>query len=234
MERELLYAGKAKSIYTGEGGKIIVEFRDDLTAGDGAKKATMAEKGSLNAEISAKFFEYLQGKGIRSHYIEFAPPNKHIAEKVEIIPLEVICRNIAAGSILKRFPFEAGQKFEPPIVEFGYKSDDYHDPMLNDEVAMALGAATKEDLDEMRMLTQKINGYLVEFLEEKGIILVDFKLEFGKDSVGTILLADEISPDTCRFWDVETREVMDKDRFRRDMGDVLEYYREVKRRICEP
>ncbi|MEE9594693.1 MAG: phosphoribosylaminoimidazolesuccinocarboxamide synthase [Candidatus Hydrothermarchaeales archaeon] len=232
MERKLIYKGKAKSIYTDEGDKVIIEFRDDLTAGDGAKKATMAEKGSLNAVISAKFFEYLRDKGVRSHYIGFVEPNKHVAVRVEIIPLEVICRNIATGSLVKRFPFKEGVEFDPAIVEFGYKDDDYHDPMLNDEVAIALGAATKEELDEMRRLTHMINGYLTEFLIERDIILVDFKLEFGKDADGNILLADEISPDTCRFWDAETREVMDKDRFRRDMGDVLEYYREVKRRIC--
>lgn len=232
MGRELIYEGKAKSVYTGEGGNIVIEFRDDLTAGDGAKKASMAGKGSLNAEISARFFEYLHDKGVRTHYLGFVAPNIHIAERVEIIPLEVICRNIAAGSLLKRYPLKEGRELKPAVIEFGYKSDEYHDPMLNDDIAIALGAATKEELHEMRRRTREINGYLKEFLEERGIILVDFKLEFGGDAHGDILLADEISPDTCRFWDAETKAVMDKDRFRRDMGDVLEYYREVKRRVC--
>ncbi|MEE8168404.1 MAG: phosphoribosylaminoimidazolesuccinocarboxamide synthase [Candidatus Hydrothermarchaeales archaeon] len=231
---ELLYKGKAKSVYQQEGENLVIEFRNDLTAGDGAKLATMEGKGALNAEISARFFELLEEKGIETHFLRFERPNRHIAKRVSIIPLEVICRNTAAGSLVKRYPFKEGQELDPPIVEFGYKSDEYHDPMLNDDVAIALGAARdRRELDEIREITIKINDILREFLVERGIILVDFKLEFGRDSKGNLLLADEVSPDTCRFWDAETKEVMDKDRFRRDMGSVLEYYREVRKRVCD-
>lgn len=227
-----VYKGKAKSVYAGEGDTYIMEFRDDLTAGDGAKKASKAGKGALNAEISAKFFEVLIDAGIDTHFIRFEPPNKHIVKRVKIVPLEVICRNIATGSILKRYPFEQGRKFDPPLVEMGYKDDAYHDPFLNDAVALALGAAKDEkELDRMREITLKVNSILSEFLLGKGITLVDFKLEFGHDSEGNLLLADEVTPDTCRFWDAETGEIMDKDRFRQDLGDVLEFYREVKRRV---
>ena len=230
-----VYRGKAKSVYEGEGDTYVMEFRDDLTAGDGAKKDTKAGKGALNAEISAKFFEVLIEAGINTHFIRFEPPSKHIVRRVKIVPLEVICRNIAAGSILKRYPFEKGHKFDPPLVEMGYKDDAYHDPFLNDAIALALGTARdKAELDEMRKTTLKVNDILSEFLKSKGITLVDFKLEFGRDSDGNLLLADEVTPDTCRFWDAETGEIMDKDRFRQDLGDVLEFYREVKRRISLP
>jgi phosphoribosylaminoimidazole-succinocarboxamide synthase len=229
-----VHRGKAKSVLEGEGDTYIMEFRDDLTAGDGAKKASKEGKGALNAEISDRFFEVLAGAGINTHFIRFEPPNRHIVKRVKIIPLEVICRNIATGSILKRFPFEEGQKFDPPLVEMGYKDDAYHDPFLNDAVAMALGAAKdKAELDTLREITLKVNSVLAKFLLEKGIILVDFKLEFGRDSEGNLLLADEVTPDTCRFWDAETGEIMDKDRFRQDLGDVREFYKEVKRRISQ-
>ncbi len=227
-----IYRGKAKSVYEGEGDTYIMEFRDDLTAGDGAKKASKAGKGALNAEISAKLFEVLSEAGINTHFIRFEPPGRHIVKRVKILPLEVICRNIATGSILKRYPFEKGQKFNPPLIEMGYKSDDYHDPFLNDAVALALGAAKdKAELDEMRKVTLEVNRVLSEFLEARGIALVDFKLEFGRDGANNLLLADEISPDTCRFWETNTGEIMDKDRFRQDLGDVLAYYTEVKKRI---
>lgn len=227
-----IYRGKAKSVYEGEGDTYIVEFRDDLTAGDGAKKASKAGKGALNAEISAKFFEVLTAAGIKTHFIRFEPPSRHIVKRLKIAPLEVLCRNIAAGSILKRYPFEKGQTFNPPIVEMGYKDDAYHDPLLNDAIALALGAARdKAELHEMRKVTLEVNDILSRFLKAKGITLVDFKLEFGRDSEGNLLLADEVSPDTCRFWDVETGEIMDKDRFRQDLGDVIAYYEEVRRRV---
>ncbi len=227
-----IYRGKAKSVYEGEGDTYIVEFRDDLTAGDGAKKASKAGKGALNAEISAKFFEVLTAAGIKTHFIRFEPPSRHIVKRLKIAPLEVLCRNIAAGSILKRYPFEKGQTFNPPIVEMGYKDDAYHDPLLNDAIALALGAARdKAELHEMRKVTLEVNDILSRFLKAKGITLVDFKLEFGRDSEGNLLLADEVSPDTCRFWDVETGEIMDKDRFRQDLGNVIAYYEEVRRRV---
>lgn len=229
---KLLYTGKAKSVYEKDEDTVIIEFRDDLTAGDGAKKDTRLGKGALNAEISARLLEVVERRGVKTHFLGFTPPNKFLVKKLEIIPLEVICRNIATGSLVRRYPFKEGQELAPPIVEFGYKSDEYHDPMLNEDIAIALGAATREELEEMRRLTLDVNKILRDFLISKGIILVDFKLEFGRDSEGNLLLGDEISPDTCRFWDAETREIMDKDRFRKDLGSVLEYYREVKRRVC--
>ncbi len=227
-----VYRGKAKSVYEGEGDTYVMEFRDDLTAGDGAKKASKAGKGALNAEISAKFFEVLIAAGIKTHFIRFEPPSTHIVKRVEIVPLEVICRNIATGSILKRYPFKKGQKFDPPLLEMGYKDDAYHDPFLNDAVALALGTVKeREVLHKMRRITLQVNDVLSGFLKAKGITLVDFKLEFGMDSEGELLLADEVTPDTCRFWDADTGEVMDKDRFRQDLGDVMAYYEEVKRRV---
>jgi phosphoribosylaminoimidazole-succinocarboxamide synthase len=232
MDMKLLYTGKAKNVYERDAHTVVMEFRDDLTAGDGAKKASKAGKGALNAEISAKFLQVVSDAGVPTHFMEFQPPNRHVAKKVEIIPLEVICRNIATGSLLKRYPFKPGQELKPPIVEMGYKDDEYHDPFLNDSIALALGAAkSKEELDRMREMTLKVNDVLGKFLLERGIILVDFKLEFGYDTEGNLILADEITPDTCRFWDAETREIMDKDRFRQDLGDVLKFYEEVKRRV---
>lgn len=227
-----VYRGKAKSIYEGEGDTYIVEFRDDLTAGDGAKKESKAGKGALNAEISAKFFEVLIAAGIKTHFIRFEPPSRHIVKRVKIVPIEVICRNIATGSLLKRYPFKKGQAFSPPLMEMGYKNDAYHDPFLNDAIALALGLARdRAELCEMRDLTVEVNNVLSEFLKTRGITLVDFKLEFGRDSEDNLLLADEISPDTCRFWDADTGAVMDKDRFRQDLGDVLAYYEEVRKRV---
>ncbi len=230
---KLLYTGKAKSVYDIGNNEVIMEFRDDLTAGDGAKKETKEGKGALNAEISAKLLELMEENGIKTHFIEFQRPSRFLVKKVKIIPLEIICRNIATGRLAKRFPFKECTEFNPPIVEFGYKSDEYHEPLLKDAIAIALGASNKEELDEIRGITLKVNQTLREFLKTKNIILVDFKLEFGRDSKGNLLLADEITPDTCRFWDAETKEIMDKDRFRKDLGSVLEFYREVRKRIVE-
>jgi len=227
----LLYKGKAKSVYEIDSATSVIEFRDDLTAGDGAKKETMQGKGALNAEISAKFFDVLSRRGIKTHFIRFEPPNKHVVKKIKIVLLEVICRNIAAGSFVKRYPFKNGEVLKFPIVELGYKSDEYHDPFLNDDIAISLALASKKEIKKIKKITLNINEILRTFLEEKGIVLVDFKLEFGKDETGNLLLADEVSPDTCRFWDAKTKEIMDKDRFRKDLGDVLKYYEEIKRRI---
>lgn len=229
---KLIYRGKAKDVYELDEDRVLIEFRDDLTAGDGAKKATKEGKGQLNAEISAKFMELLSKNGIPTHFIKFEKPNRHVAKKVEIIRIEVICRNFATGSFIRRYPFKDGQELSPHVVEFGFKSDEYHDPMINEDIAMALKlVSSEEEMKEMKRITLKVNDILSEFLLKKGIILVDFKLEFGYTGDGKLILADEISPDTCRFWDAETREIMDKDRFRRDLGDVLHFYREVKRRI---
>ncbi len=229
---KLLYRGKAKDVYELDDERVVILFRDDITAGDGAKKETKAGKGALNAEISAVFMELLNSKGIPTHFIEFEPPNKHIAKRVRVLKVEVICRNIATGSLVRRYPFKEGQIFEKPIVEFGLKSDEYHDPMINEDIALALGVVnSEEELAKMKEITLKVNEVLREFLKEKGITLVDFKLEFGYTKDGELVVADEISPDTCRFWDARTGEVMDKDRFRKDMGDVLKYYEEVRNRI---
>jgi phosphoribosylaminoimidazole-succinocarboxamide synthase len=229
---KLIYRGKAKNVYKGEGDNVVIEFRDDLTAGDGAKKDTRLGKGALNAEISARLLEEVERHGVKTHLLEYIHPNKFLAKKLTIIPIEVICRNIATGSLIRRYPFEEGKELNTPIVEFGYKSDEHHDPMLNEDIAVALGAATREELKEMRRITLEVNKILRDFLISKGIILVDFKLEFGRDIEGSLLLGDEISPDTCRFWDAETGAIMDKDRFRQDLGSVLEYYKEVRRRVC--
>ncbi len=226
-----LYKGKVKTVYDSGGGSAIIEFRDDITAGDGAKKETKSGKGSINAEISAKILNLLESSGVKTHFLEFIEPNKLSVKKVEIIPVEVILRNIATGSLVRRYPFREGQTFDPPIVEFGYKSDRYHDPMVNDDIAISLGLCSIEDLEYMKGVTLKINRLLKDFFEKKGIILVDFKLEFGRTDDGDIVLADEISPDTCRFWDKDTGDVMDKDRFRKDMGSVIEFYKEVRRRV---
>ncbi len=228
---KILNQGKVKTVYDAGDGRAIIEFRDEITAGDGAKKETKEGKGSINAEISARLLSLLEGNGVATHFQEFQRPNKFIVEKVEIIPVEVILRNIATGSLVRRYPFEDGSELSPPIVEFGYKNDDYHDPMLNDDIALALGLCSREDLTLMRGEALKVNEVLKVFFAERNIILVDFKLEFGRTRKGEIVLADEISPDTCRFWDKETGDVMDKDRFRRDMGSVLEFYSEVRRRV---
>ncbi|NOZ82871.1 MAG: phosphoribosylaminoimidazolesuccinocarboxamide synthase, partial [Euryarchaeota archaeon] len=160
-------------------------------------------------------------------------PNRHVVKRLRILPVEVIVRNIATGSLVRRYPFKDGTELNPPVVEFCLKSDEYHDPMVNEDIALALGLVERvEELREMRRISLEVNRVLSSFLREKGILLVDFKLEFGYDSEGNLLVGDEISPDTCRFWDAETGEIMDKDRFRRDMGDVIEYYQEVRRRVC--
>jgi phosphoribosylaminoimidazole-succinocarboxamide synthase len=223
--------GKVKTVYDAGGGSAIIEFRDDITAGDGEKKETKQGKGGINAEISAKLLTLLKESGVQTHFKELKRPNMLLVDLVEIIPLEVIVRNIATGSLVRRFPFKEGSALEPPVVEFGYKSDRYHDPMLNDDIALSLGLCTGVELAKMRDESLKINDILKTFLFDRGIILVDFKVEFGRKGDGKIVLADEISPDTCRFWDRETGEIMDKDRFRRDLGGVLPFYEEVRRRV---
>lgn len=230
----LLYRGKAKNVYELDSDRVAIEFRDDLTAGDGAKRESREGKGELNACISARFMELLKGKGVPTHFVSYEKPRRHIAERVDIVKVEVICRDIATGSIVKRYPFTEGQKLSPPIVEFGLKSDEYHDPMINEDIALALSLVSSEEvLKEMKNITLKVNNILSEFLLSRGIILVDFKLEFGYTGEGRLVLADEVSPDTCRFWDAETGKKMDKDRFRRDLGDVLKFYEEIKRRITQ-
>lgn len=231
MTREQLYSGKAKTIYkTDDPDTLITEFRNSLTAFNGEKKGEMEKKGYYNAQISKKLFEMLELEGTKTHYIEMLSDIDMLVKKVEIIKIEVIVRNIATGSITKRYPMKEGTVFESPVLVFDFKSDEYGDPMLNDDIALALGLATREELAILRKLALGINELLVPYLDERGIILPDFKLEFGRVD-GDIILADEISCDTCRFWDKKTGQSMDKDVFRFDKGDISKAYEEVARRI---
>jgi phosphoribosylaminoimidazole-succinocarboxamide synthase len=232
MVREQLYSGKAKTIFkTDDPNTLIAEFRNSLTAFNGEKKGEMEKKGYYNAQISKKLFEMLEAKGIKTHFVKMLSDIDMLVKKVEIIKIEVIVRNIAAGSITKRYPIKEGTVFKPPVLVFDFKNDDYGDPMLNDDIALALGLATEEELATLRKLALRINELLVPYLDQRNIILPDFKLEFGKTEDGEIILADEISSDTCRFWDKSTGQSMDKDVFRFDKGDISKAYEEVARRI---
>lgn len=232
MKREPLYSGKAKTVYSTDKPSVyLVEFRDSLTAFDGEKKAEVAKKGYYNAQISARLFQLLEKKGVPTHYKEMHSGNEMLVHAVEIIPLEVIPRNIAAGSLCRRYPFEEGKVLNPPVIVMDYKSDAYHDPMVNDDIALALGAVTREELEEIRKLSLQVNDILIEFMGERGLLVPDFKLEFGRLD-GRVVLADEISCDTCRFWDKETGQSLDKDIFRLDKGDLLSAYEEIARRVC--
>ncbi|HEY9246535.1 MAG TPA: phosphoribosylaminoimidazolesuccinocarboxamide synthase [Candidatus Methanoperedens sp.] len=231
MKQEELYSGKAKSVFrTDDPKKLIMEFRDSLTAFDGKKKSSAPKKGYYNAQISATLFKLMEDSGIRTHFKSMLSGTEMVVDAVEIIKIEVIVRNIAAGSITKKYPFKAGEKLNPPILIMDYKSDEYGDPMINEDIALALGLATGDELSKIRELALKINSILVGFLDYKGLLLPDFKLEFGRVE-GNIVLADEISCDTCRFWDKETGESLDKDVFRFDRGDLVAAYREVAKRI---
>ena len=226
--KKLIYAGKAKDVFeTEKEDEVIVIFRDDITAGDGAKKDNLQGKGYCNSLISSKLFEVLEENSISTQYIKLIEAGSMLSKKLDMIPLEVIARNIATGSLLKRFPFKENQDLNPPIIQMDYKNDEYHDPMLNDEITIALDIATKEELDKIRKITLMINEILSKFLKEKGILLVDFKLEFGKDKNGNIILGDEISPDTCRYWDINTLETLDKDSFRQGQDNVMDIYEQV-------
>ncbi len=228
----LLYEGKAKKIFSTDNPNIVrVAYKNDTTAFNGEKFEKLEGKGHLNNEISSYFFSYLKEHGIDSHFVEKISDTEQLVQRVEIIPLEVVTRNVAAGSLSKRIGWEEGRKMPGPVVEFYYKNDDLGDPMLADVHIQTLGLATSEELEVLRNKALKINNYLLKLLESRGLLLVDFKLEFGRDSSGRLLLADEISPDTCRFWDSETNEKLDKDRFRRDLGGVTEAYAEVLRRL---
>ena len=232
MVREQLYSGKAKTIYkTDDPNTLIAEFRNSLTAFNGEKKGEMEKKGYYNAQISKKLFEMLEAEGIKTHFVEMLSDIDMLVKKVEIIKIEVIVRNIAAGSITKRYPIKEGTVFKSPVLVFDFKNDDYGDPMLNDDIALALDLATEEELATLRKLALKINELLVPYLDQRNIILPDFKLEFGKTEDGEIILADEISCDTCRFWDKSTGQSMDKDVFRFDKGDISKAYEDVARRI---
>ncbi|MDD5614569.1 MAG: phosphoribosylaminoimidazolesuccinocarboxamide synthase [Candidatus Methanoperedens sp.] len=231
MRQEALYSGKAKTVYkTDEPDKLIMEFRDSLTAFDGKKKSEAKGKGYYNAQISATLLQLLGENGIKTHFDSMLSDTEMIVDSVEIVLIEVIVRNIAAGSLTKKYPFKTGDKLDPPIIIFDYKNDQFGDPMINDDMALAMGLATKAELAEIRKLALRINSILIEYLAERNLLLPDFKLEFGRRK-GKIVLADEISCDTCRFWDRTTGESLDKDVFRFDKGDLVAAYREVAKRI---
>lgn len=232
-KKELINNGKVKSVYnTDDENAVIIEFRDDMTAGDGARKEVMNKKGSYNALISTKLFKVLEENGIKTQFIDLPETNVMVAKKLEMIPIEVIVRNIATGSLIRKYPIADGTKLDPPIVQMDFKADEFHDPMLNDSIIKALGLATQEEIDELTEKALKINEVLSEFLLEAGIILVDFKVEFGKDKNGEIILGDEISPDGCRLWDSETLDMLDKELFRKGKdNEVMDAYVEVYNRI---
>ena len=228
---EMLYEGKAKKVYkTDESDKYIVEYKDDATAFNGVKKGTIADKGIVNNKMSNLLFAMLEEKGIPTHLVETLNDRETLVKAVKILPLEVIPRNIAAGSISKRLGIEEGTPLKTPVLELCYKNDELGDPMINDYHIFALDLATKEQLDKVKEYAFKINDILIKYFDEIGLKLVDFKIEFGLYN-GEVILADEISPDTCRLWDKETNKKMDKDRFRRDLGDVEETYQEVLKRL---
>ncbi|SHF03781.1 phosphoribosylaminoimidazolesuccinocarboxamide synthase [Alkalibacter saccharofermentans] len=232
MEKlEMLYEGKAKKVYKTDNKDLyVVEYKDDATAFDGAKKGKISGKGVVNNKISSVIFTLIEKKGVPTHFVKYLSETEQLVKAVEIVPLEVIIRNVAAGSISKRLGIEEGTKLSETVLEFCYKNDDFHDPIINEYHARVMGLASTEELEKIKEYTFKINEILVEFFKEKGLNLIDFKVEFGRHN-GEIILADEISPDTCRLWDMETNEKMDKDRFRRDLGKVEETYREVLSRI---
>lgn len=228
INKELIYTGKAKDVYkTDNEDEFIIKFRDDITALDGGRKDNLSKKGAYNAVISSKLFELLENAGVRTQYIDLVAPAEMLTKSLRMIPLEVICRNIAAGSLVRKYPFHNKQELNPPIISFDYKNDEYHDPMLNDSIILALGIVTQDTLNKIREMTLVINKTLSKFFKEHGLILVDFKLEFGFDRDGNLVLGDEISPDTTRLWDAETHENFDKDIFRKGDEGVVEAYRTV-------
>lgn len=228
----VLYEGKAKKILKADNeNEFIVYYKDDATAFNGEKKAEISSKGILNNKISTKIFENLERQGIKTHYIKNISEREMLVKKVDILLLEVIVRNITAGSFCKRVGIEEGIVLDGPIFELCYKNDEYGDPLINEDHAVAMGLATRKEIEYIKNETLKINEVMKKFFLDMNLKLVDFKLEFGKDKDGNILLADEISPDTCRLWDKDTNEKLDKDRFRRDLGDLLAGYEEVLSRM---
>lgn len=231
VKQEQLYEGKAKKVYsTNNPDYVIVDYKDDATAFNGEKKGTISGKGVINNKMTNYMFGMLEKEGVPTHLVEEISDRETIVKKVSIVPLEVIIRNVAAGSFSKRMGVEEGTKLLTPILEFSYKNDDLGDPFINDYYALALGLATKEEIDTISKYAFKVNEFMVNFFKKLNIDLIDFKIEFGRFH-DHIILADEISPDTCRFWDSTTHEKLDKDRFRRDMGGVEEAYQEIMKRL---
>ena len=231
-KRNQLYEGKAKKVFaTDDPALVIVSYKDDATALDGLKKGTIAGKGVVNNKMSDFLFALLEKNGIPTHFVEELNDREALVRKVSIVPLEVIIRNISAGSFAKRYGVEEGIVFAEPTIEFSYKNDELHDPLINSYHALALGLATKDEIETIKSMAFRVNDILREYFLRLNVKLVDFKLEFGRLPDGTIILADEISPDTCRFWDAVTGEKLDKDRFRRDMGGVEGAYQEMMKRV---
>ena len=230
--REMLYEGKAKRVYATENPEVLlVDYKDDATAFNGLKKGQIVGKGAINNRVTNYMMKILEENGVATHLVEELSDRQTLVKKVSIVPLEVIIRNISAGSFAKRCGVEEGIVFDEPTIEFSYKNDDLGDPLINAYHAIALKLATREEIETIKAMAFKVNEVMKAFFKNIGVDLVDFKLEFGRLSDGTIVLADEISPDTCRFWDSETHEKLDKDRFRRDMGNVEDAYKEMMKRI---
>ncbi|EGG84722.1 phosphoribosylaminoimidazole-succinocarboxamide synthase [Lachnospiraceae bacterium 2_1_46FAA] len=229
---EQLYEGKAKKVFmTDDPDVVIVDYKDDATAFNGEKKGTIVGKGVVNNRMTNHVFKLIEKEGVPTHLVEELSDRETAVKKVDIVPLEVIVRNVAAGSFSKRMGVEEGKELLCPILEFSYKNDDLGDPFINDDYALALGLATQEEIDTIKAYTRKVNEVLKAYFLQADMKLIDFKIEFGRLKDGTIILADEVSPDTCRLWDVHTNEKLDKDRFRRDMGNVEEAYNEVFKRL---
>ena len=231
-KKEQLYEGKAKKVFaTDDANLVIVDYKDDATAFNGEKKGTITGKGVINNVMSNHMFQLLEQQGVPTHFVEQLSERETLVKKVSIVPLKVIIRNISAGSFAKRFGVEEGIVFDEPTIEFSYKNDELGDPLMNAYHAIALKAATREEIETIKAMAFKVNEVMKQYFDTLNVILVDFKLEFGKTADGKIVLADEISPDTCRLWDKTTKEKLDKDRFRRDMGGVEEAYQEIMKRV---
>ena len=231
---EQIYEGKAKKVYKTDDPELyIVDYKDDATAFNGLKKGTIAGKGIINNQMSNRLMQMFEQKGVPTHFVKELSERETLVKKVSIVPLEVIVRNIAAGSFSKRYGVDEGMVFEEPVIEFSYKNDTLGDPLLNTDHALALKVATRAEIDTIKSYALKVNSILKAFWAECGVTLVDFKLEFGKTADGSVILADEISPDTCRLWDSATGEKLDKDRFRRDLGGVEEAYAEIMKRLVD-
>lgn len=231
---KMLYEGKAKQIFeTPEEDKVIVHYKDDASAYNGIKRAQITNKGILNNKISSIIYKKLEEYGINTHFIRRIDDRNQLCKKVQVLPLEVIVRNRAAGSMAVRLGIEEGMIFKNTIYEYSYKNDDLDDPLINEHHAVALGISTYEEMNRIHEIAVKINQYLIEIFSQIGVVLVDFKVEFGRLQDGTLVLSDEISPDTCRLWDARTLECLDKDRFRRDLGRVAEAYYEILNRLSK-
>lgn len=231
-KKDFIYEGKAKRLYaTKDPDLLIIEYKDNFTAFDGKKKATISGKGQLNNKISSEIFEFLSAHGIESHFVKQTDDIHQVVKKVTILPLEVIVRNITTGSLCKRLGVEEGLELHRPLIEFCLKSDELGDPFICEDHAILFGWAGAEDIAKIKDISFKFNELMKKYFSERGIVLVDFKLEFGKDPKGNLMLADEVSPDTCRFWDSSTGDRLDKDRFRKDLGNVMDAYEEIWKRI---